>query len=92
MVSYFQNDRLKNLYTKLLLLTTASFGQILNDVDSYGTGSFCYLLDLRGNPGEILISAINAYNNLLGRNWIVRPPVIYDFGDAPNSYRTDIAS
>ncbi len=34
-------------------LTTVSIGQILDDVDAYGTGSFGYILDLRGNPGDI---------------------------------------
>ena len=79
-----------NLFTNLL--TTAAIGQVLTDVDAYGTGAFGYILDLRGNPGDIPASAIGALESLEGRNWIVRPPAIYDFGDAPNSYTTDRAS
>ena len=73
-------------------LTTVSIGQILDDVDAYGTGAFGYILDLRGNPGDIPAGSIGSLNNLLARNWIVRPPAIYDFGDAPNSYTTNLAS
>ncbi len=74
------------------LLTTSSIGQVITDVDAYGTGGFGHILSLTGNPGDIPASAIPGVNNLLSRNWIVRPPVIYDFGDAPNSYGTDMAS
>ena len=74
------------------LLPTEAFNQILNTVDDFGTGGFGHILSLTGNPGDIPASAINAYNNLLARNWIIRPPVIYDFGDAPNIYGTDMAS
>ncbi len=86
------NNLLAQINLDFNLLTTASVGQVIIDVEAYGTGGFGHILSLTGNPGDIPASAITALNNLLGRNWIVRPPAIYDFGDAPNSYSTDIAS
>ena len=86
------NSSLSQINLLSNLLTTAAIGQVLIDVEAYGTGAFGYILDLRGNPGDIPASAIPARDNLEGRGWIVRPPSIYDFGDAPNSYGTDRAS
>jgi len=86
------NNLLAQINLDFNLLTTASIGQIITDVDAYGTSGFGHILSLTGNPGDIPANAINSVNNLLSRFWIVRPPVIYDFGDAPNLYGTDIAS
>ena len=86
------NSSLEVINLDFNLLTTLAIGQVITDVDAYGTGRLGYVLSLTGNPGDIPASAIIGVNNLLSRNWIVRPPVIYDFGDAPNSYGTDISS
>ena len=92
MIDLSGNINLSQINLDFNLLITSSIGQVITDVDAYGTGGFGYILSLTGNPGDIPASAIAGVNNLLSRGWIVRPPVIYDFGDAPNSYGTDIAS
>ena len=86
------NNQLAQINLDFNLLTTASIGQVIDQVDAYGTSGFGHILSLTGNTGDIPASSIDGVNNLLARDWIVRPPVIYDFGDAPNSYGTDISS
>ncbi len=71
-------------------LNDASIGQVLTDVDSYGTSGF--LLRLQGNPGNIPASAVGSYENLLSRGWTILPPVFYDFGDAPDVYGTSLGN
>ncbi|MDZ7613065.1 MAG: GEVED domain-containing protein [Flavobacteriaceae bacterium] len=66
------------------LLTTAAINQILIDLDAAGQSSGN--LNLQGNPGTITVLGINAYNNLLAKGWNIVPPVIYDYGDAGNSF------
>ena len=68
-------------------LTTATIGQVLIDVNAFGTSNG--ELGLQGNPGTIPAGSIPAYNALLSRNWTIRPPVIYDFGDA-RGYGTNL--
>ena len=47
---------------------------------------------LQGNPGTITKDGIIAYQTLLSRGWIIRPPVTYDFGDANDSYSTSLTN
>ena len=82
------NNQLTQINLDFNLLTTASLGQVVDTVDSYNTGGFGHILSLTGNPGDIPASSIDGVDNLLSRNWIFRPPVISDFGDAPDSYGT----
>ena len=86
------NNLLQQINLDFNLLPTNIIGDIIIEVDGYGTGGFGYILSLTGNPGDIPANSIPSLNNLLGRSWIVRPPVIYDFGDAPDSYQTSLAS
>ncbi|MGB5243904.1 MAG: GEVED domain-containing protein, partial [Lutimonas sp.] len=71
-------------------LTTASINVILNTINSFGTSNGD--LGLQGNPGTITKDGIAAYQSLLSRGWIIRPPVTYDFGDALDTYATSLTS
>ncbi|MGI9530674.1 gliding motility-associated C-terminal domain-containing protein [Lutimonas sp.] len=86
------NNMLALINLEFNLLNTASIGQVITDVEAYGTGGFGHILNLTGNPGDIPASSIDALDQLILRGWIVRPPVIYDFGDAPDSYATTNAN
>lgn len=90
-INLSQNSNLNQLNFRHNLLSTQWITRILADVDAFGTGGFGSVLSLIGNPGEISIEAMESVENLIARNWVIQPPRYYDYGDAPNSYGTDLA-
>ena len=81
------NPELINLNLYNMPLTSMSIDDILIKLDGFGKSGGD--LDLRTNSGGFITKAgIQAYLNLLDKGWTIQPPQQFDFGDAPNRYKT----
>lgn len=81
------------LYLNLENTSLSSFhiDNILNTIDSFGSSGGTLIFE-GINTGSITANGIQAYINLVGRGWSIRPPQGFDRGDAPDSYLTAVAS